>query len=140
MFLLPSRLRKLFEKEPGEEQARRFESNVSVSGLAGAYAHPEEAGQDQPDRQTRSQEFDVFPADPSARKPWFSLSIREREVVALVCVGYRNYEIAAMLGIGYGTIQTHLQKIFSKFGLRSRKEIRAALKSWPAEEWWGIHH
>ena len=87
-----------------------------------------------------SQEFEIFPEDEAVRKQWFSLTIRERQVVALVCMGYRNYDIASMLGVSYPTIQTHLQKIFHKFGLRSRNEIRVALVSWPAEEWWSYHH
>ena len=101
---------------------RAFESSVATAGLA------------------KPREIEIYPVDRSARKPWFSLTIREREVAALVCMGYRNYEIATMLGIGYGTIQTYLQRIFDKFDLRSRKEIREALKSWPAEEWWKGHH
>jgi DNA-binding CsgD family transcriptional regulator len=72
----------------------------------------EEAGGNQMSEKTTSQEFEIFPADPAIRKKWFSLTIRERQVVALVCMGYRNYEIASMLGVGYPTIQTHLQKIF----------------------------
>jgi DNA-binding CsgD family transcriptional regulator len=100
----------------------------------------EESGGDQTDKKTKPQDFEIFPADSAVRKQWFSLTIRERQVVALVCMGYRNYDIAAMLGVEYATIQTHLQKIFLKFGLRSRKEIRAALISWPAEEWWNYHH
>ena len=87
-----------------------------------------------------SQEFEIFPEDEAVRKQWFSLTIRERQVVALVCMGHRNYEIASILGVENSTIQTHVQNIFRKFDLRSRGEIRTALISWPAEEWWNYHH
>jgi DNA-binding CsgD family transcriptional regulator len=86
------------------------------------------------------EELDVFPADPSARQCWFSLTAREREVAALCCMGYKNFEIAAKLGVGYGTVQSHWQNIFDKFGLRKRNQIRMALESWPAEDWWNHHH
>jgi DNA-binding CsgD family transcriptional regulator len=99
-----------------------------------------EGGKDQVGGPTVSQEFEIYPEDPAIRKRWFSLTIREREVVALLCMGYRNYEIAPILRIGYQTVLTHVQNIFYKFELRSRKEIRAALRSWPAEEWWRYHH
>jgi DNA-binding CsgD family transcriptional regulator len=100
----------------------------------------EELDGNQTNEKTTSQEFEIFPEDPAVRKQWFSLTIRERQVVALVCMGHRNYEIASILGVENSTIQTHLQKIFRKFDLRSRGEIRSALISWAAEEWWKYHH
>jgi DNA-binding CsgD family transcriptional regulator len=79
-------------------------------------------------------------AEPSSAEPWYFLTARERQVTALVYMGHRNYEIAEILGVGYGTIQTHLQHIFDKFGLRSRKELRRLLQGWHAEAWWANHH
>jgi DNA-binding CsgD family transcriptional regulator len=57
-------------------------------------------------------------------------------VVALIRLGYRNYEIAEMLVIAPETVKTHLQSIFNKFDLRSSKELRLALKHWDFREWW----
>ncbi|HLO14315.1 MAG TPA: helix-turn-helix transcriptional regulator [Anaerolineales bacterium] len=145
MFLLPPFLQRLFKKKKGKDK-RAFASEVAGLELttqdtqSAEWMDFEEAGGNQIDKKTTSQEFEIFPADPAVRKQWFSLTIRERQVVALVCMGYRNYDIASMLGVSYPTIQTHLQKIFHKFGLRSRNEIRVALVSWPAEEWWTYHH
>ena len=145
MFLLPPWLQRLFKKKRGEDD-RAFASEVAGLQLSrqDIQLEPpmefEEVGGDQANEKITPQEFEIFPSDPAVRKQWFSLTIRERQVVALVCMGYRNYDIASMLGVEYATIQTHLQKIFLKFGLRSRKEIRAALISWPAEEWWNYHH
>jgi ATP/maltotriose-dependent transcriptional regulator MalT len=67
---------------------------------------------------------------------WSSLSHREQQVVALICMGYRNYEIAKTLVIAPETVKTHLQGIFNKFDLRSSKELRLALKHWDFLEWW----
>jgi DNA-binding CsgD family transcriptional regulator len=145
MFLIPPALRQLFKKKRGEDN-RVFASDVPVLELTELDTQSEqvigfeETGGNQTTGQTTSQEFEIFPEDPAVRKQWFSLTIRERQVVALVCMGYRNYEIADILVVGYPTIQTHLQNIFRKFGLRSRGEIREALISWPAEEWWNYHH
>ena len=145
MFLLPPWLQRLFKKKKGKNK-RAFASEVAGLELArqdiqsAEYMYDEEAGEDQTNKKKPSQEFEIFPEDPSVRKQWFSLTIRERQVVALVCMGHRNYEIASILGVGYPTIQTHLQNTYRKFSLRSRQEIRAALISWPAEEWWNYHH
>ena len=67
---------------------------------------------------------------------WESLSQREQQVAALICLGYRNYEIAQTLVIAPETVKTHLQRIFNKFDLRSSKELRLALKDWDFRDWW----
>ena len=67
---------------------------------------------------------------------WSSLSDREQQVVALICLGSRNYEIAQTLGIAPETVKTHLQHIFDKFHLRGSRELRVALKDWDFREWW----
>ena len=67
---------------------------------------------------------------------WESLSQREQQVAALICLGYRNYEIAQTLVIAPETVKTHLQRIFNKFHLRSSKELRLALKDWDFRDWW----
>ena len=67
---------------------------------------------------------------------WAALSHREQQVVALVCLGYRNYEIAQTLGIAPETVKTHLQHIFDKFHLRGSRELRLALKDWDFRDWW----
>lgn len=67
---------------------------------------------------------------------WSSLSHREQQVVALLCLGYRNYEIAEILVIAPETVKTHLQHIFDKFDLRGSRELRFALKNWDFLEWW----
>ena len=142
MSQLPPWLQGLFKKKKGEGD-RTFASDtaeIELSTLEVQSAQILVMGENQTNEKTVPQEFEVFPEDPAVRRQWFSLTIRERQVVALVCMGHRNYEIASILNVEYSTIQTHLQNIFHKFGLRSRQEIRVALISWPAEEWWNYHH
>ena len=144
MPLLPRWLQQLFKKKKGMDR-RAFASEIDALELI---SEPdtqsdellEELEGNRTNEKTTSQEFEIFPEDAAVRKQWFSLTIRERQVVALVCMGHRNYEIASILGVENSTIQTHLQNIFRKFDLRSRAEIRKALISWPAEEWWHYHH
>jgi len=52
-----------------------------------------------------------------------SLSQREREVIALVCKGFKNKQIADQLFISETTVRHHLTSIFSKLDLSDRLEL-----------------
>jgi DNA-binding NarL/FixJ family response regulator len=60
----------------------------------------------------------------SVEKP--VLSHRELQVLGLVRHGLTNAEIAERLYLAESTIKSHLASIFTKFGVRSRKEVVAA--------------
>lgn len=64
----------------------------------------------------------VRPASESA------LSAREREVLRLVARGLDNMQISAALGIGPGTVRTHVNTIFGKLGVHKRSE--AVAQAW----------
>ncbi len=49
-----------------------------------------------------------------------SLTVREREVLALIGLGMTNAEIAAKLFVGEGTVKTHVNHVFAKLQLRDR--------------------
>lgn len=65
---------------------------------------------------------------------WNSLSLREQQVTALVCLGYRSDEIASRLSISYETVRTHCKHVYAKFGL-NRQGLRLALKDWDFQGW-----
>ena len=60
------------------------------------------------------------------------LSRRELEVVTLVVEGRSNDEVGAALGIGAKTVETHLARLFERFGIASRTELatRALREGW----------
>lgn len=71
--------------------------------------------------ETRAEAMGLSPAafvDPAS-----SLSVREREVYALVCEGLSNAEIARSLFISESTVKVHLHHIFDKLGIRSRTAL-----------------
>ncbi len=51
------------------------------------------------------------------------LTPREREIVAQVCAGLKNKEIAEVLSITAGTVKVHLMHIFEKTGVKDRFEL-----------------
>jgi len=60
------------------------------------------------------------------------LSAREREVLQLVVDGASNDEIGSRLGISSRTVESHLRRLFERFGLASRTELaaRALREGW----------
>lgn len=53
------------------------------------------------------------------------LTAKEEEVLSLIGVGQSNKEIASTLFISAATVKTHINSIYRKAGIRSRKEARA---------------
>jgi DNA-binding CsgD family transcriptional regulator len=66
---------------------------------------------------------------------WENLSLREQEVVALVCLDYSNQEIGSRLSISPETVKTHLYKALNKLRLKHRKDLPQALVNWDFSNW-----
>lgn len=66
---------------------------------------------------------------------WEQLTPRQKDVAALVCLGYTNQQIAECLQISPETVKIHLKKIFEKFRLHSRKHLAEMLKEWDFSAW-----
>jgi DNA-binding CsgD family transcriptional regulator len=66
---------------------------------------------------------------------WESLSPREKDVVAFVCLGYTSRQIAGRLHISPETVKTRIKNSLIKFNLHSRTEMRLLLKEWDFSAW-----
>ncbi len=62
-------------------------------------------------------------------------SDREIEVVALVCAGASNDEIGARLSLSEKTVESHLRRLFDRYGVMSRTELAvlALREAWVPE-------
>lgn len=60
------------------------------------------------------------------------LTDRQIDVLRLMCTGLANKQIADRLGIGEGTVKTHVNAIFEKLGVESRTEavVVAQKRGW----------
>lgn len=63
------------------------------------------------------------PAAPSGGDA--QLSLREKEILALLAEGLSNKEIGSRLHISFGTVRTHLMHIYEKLHVRCRTEAAA---------------
>src|SRR5688572_27754216 len=68
-------------------------------------------------------------------KKWESLTSREREVTALVCLGYTTGQMAFHMGVTQATIKFHLGNVYSKFEVKNRAKLRQTLAGWDFRGW-----
>ena len=136
MFLLPRRLRQLLEKKKGNDESRIFLQDEEIITVVRKAAKEQGRSEAAIIADLTKAGWNQIQQDAEITDRWDSLSQREQQVVALICLGHRNYQIAEILMIAPETVKTHLQNIFAKFNLRSSKELRLVLKDWNFAEWW----
>ena len=67
---------------------------------------------------------------------WDKLTHRQQDVVALICLGQRNHDIAKLLGIAPGTVKGYIEDILPKLKARNRTDIRLMYQNWDFQTWW----
>ena len=136
MFLLPRRLRQLLEVKKSDDGSRIFLQDEEIITLVRNAAKQQGRSEAEIITDFTKAGWDQLQQATEMEERWDSLSRREQQVVALICLGHRNYQIAEILVIAPETVKTHLQNIFTKFNLRSSKELRLVLKDWNFADWW----
>jgi DNA-binding CsgD family transcriptional regulator len=126
----------LSRKKDGRDETRVFLQDEELIATIKEVAKQESRTEEEIVAEFTKVGLNQFLSQNELDKRWSSLSHREQQVVSLICLGHRNYEIANILGIAPETVKTHLQRIFDKFHLRSSKELRLALKDWNFRDWW----
>ena len=81
------------------------------------------------DRKTMSK---IITNDKALEKNEINLTKTEKEIVSLLCEGYRNKEIAVKLNITEQTVKSHCNRAFKKAGVTDRLQLAVqAYKLWP---------
>jgi DNA-binding CsgD family transcriptional regulator len=139
MFLLPPRLREMLEKHrlgirggvfSRDDQLRRAVREMAVSQRRAEHEVYHDLIESGMKALSETRKYEEI---------WGLLSVREQQVTALICLGFRSYEIAVALGVSYETVRSHSKHIYVKFGL-GRNELRQALRQWDFGNWWDEHH
>jgi DNA-binding NarL/FixJ family response regulator len=65
------------------------------------------------------------PLGPAVERP--PLTPREKQILALVVMGFTNREIADQLVVAESTVKSHLFSAFRRLGVRSRSEAVALI-------------
>jgi transcriptional regulator EpsA len=64
----------------------------------------------------------LAPTGTTGHGDWLDLSVREQEILDLICHGKTNLDIAAALEISPFTVKNHVQRIFRKIGVTNRTQ------------------
>ncbi|GLX08354.1 response regulator transcription factor [Microbispora sp. NBRC 16548] len=99
---------------------REFPLGVRAAAEGGAYLSPPVAA-----RVIRGLAGDRLSRSAAAREQVAALTVREREVLALVGEGMSNAGIAARLHLAEGSVKTYVSTIMGKLGVPNR--VRAAV-------------
>jgi DNA-binding CsgD family transcriptional regulator len=139
MFLLPDRLKRFLQRLKRGSSSRVFLKDVEMVMQIRKVAEQQGRSENDIFQDMVKAGMDSFAMHEDSVRRWNSLTRREQEVVALVCLNQRNYEIADILSIGPETVKTHLQNVFTKFDLHNRRDLRVLLKDWDFASWWAKH-
>ena len=66
---------------------------------------------------------------------WQSLTPREQDVAALICLNYTTRQVAARLHISPETVKTHVEHVLAKFDVPDRNILRLLLSGWDFNNW-----
>jgi DNA-binding NarL/FixJ family response regulator len=61
---------------------------------------------------------------------WLSLTPREKEVAALICMDFTNRQIAARLQLSSDTVKGYSRQVLVKFKRHSKAELKLLLSDW----------
>ncbi|MFJ4963998.1 AAA family ATPase [Streptomyces sp. NPDC088729] len=120
----PVLIRTLVRCDLGELLLERGETDSGAAALREAESSFRVMGADVLAEQARSRAGDGPGTTTTARDVWGDLSDREKDVADLVARGWTNREIAAELCLSAKTVEYHLGNIYTKHGLRDRRELR----------------
>ena len=82
-----------------------------------------------------SRELQTVEVERETLQKWQSLTDREQEVAALVCLQLRTNQIAQQLQIAPETVRSHVHNLLGKMKLPNRIALRELLADWDFSSW-----
>ena len=116
-------------------QTRLYELDQSLNEVVGDLSLREQRSPDAIVSDLVEKGLNQLYSEQALVQQWQGLSLRERDVTALVCLGYTNRQIASQLDISAETVKTHLRNILIKLHLRSRTQLALIFENWDFGEW-----
>lgn len=114
---------------------RSFQFDAPLLASLDELARQEQRPPDEIAARLLSQAFKEHKVEEVRLRCWESLSPREKQIAALVCLNNTNPQIAARLVISPQTVKTHVRNILYKFDAHSKQELRQALAHWDFSAW-----
>jgi len=66
---------------------------------------------------------------------WETLSGREQDIIAYICLQYTNRQIAVIMKIPVNTVNWYIRKILEKFTFHSKAAIQIKFSGWDFSNW-----
>ena len=114
---------------------RRYQVDLPMAEYLESLALEQARDPEQIAREILAQGIDKRKQVDHSFEVWELLSPREREVVALVCLGYTNKEIGKKLIISPETVKSHVGNVLQKLDFKNRGEIQRLLMDWDFRDW-----
>lgn len=117
------------------KQAYRFNINVDTLRSLESIAEREQRTPEELANHILNEVLRTHQAHLDTWQRWHTLTPREQDVAALICLNYTTRQIASRLRISPETVKTHVVHILSKFEVSDRSTLRVLLSSWDFSSW-----
>jgi DNA-binding NarL/FixJ family response regulator len=125
---------KLRPRRTGKDK-RAFQLDEGMIQSLQDLAEHEQRAPDEVARHLLAQALEKRRAAEDCLERWKTLTPREQQVVALICLNYTTPQIAARLDISTQTVKTHTHNAYHKFNVRTRQELRHLMAHWDFTSW-----
>jgi DNA-binding CsgD family transcriptional regulator len=114
---------------------RFYEFSESMHTTLSTLAEFEGQPEDEFAQTLLSSGLDQYYAQEEILKRWNTLTKREQDVAAYVCLGYTNRQIGKILSISSDTVKFHLHNVFIKYDVKSRTQLQQLMDGLDFSQW-----
>ena len=107
---------------------RFYEFSESMHTTLSTLAEFEGKPEDEFAQTLLSSGLDQYYAQEEILRRWVTLTRREQDVTAYVCLGHTNRQIASFLSISPDTVKFHLHNVFLKYGVKNRTQLQQVME------------